>query len=164
MAKFKMQAGATLDTLTQPELDRSLTRFITSWRKETTRGVNFRRLSRFGTADASGNVRIGGTDSAVPGLGPEPGFVWSVSRLAVANLLGTAICTVSINNDDSSSLVRTGFTLANNALYHEFGGPGLILRPNDILLFTATGVTAGTPVVLTAQATEVPFNQAWELV
>lgn len=166
MAKAEIKAGATFDTLTQPELDKSLAAFKVSWRQELGRGIGFKPISRQGTADIAGAVRIGGTDSAIVGLGPDPGFVWSIPWLTVANLLTGATVTPAFwrNNDDSASLIRRGFTPVDNAIYQPFGGPGLILQPGEKLLFTCGGLTAGTVVSLTGQVTELPFNNAWTLV
>ncbi len=165
MAKVDIKAGATIDTLTQPELDKSLSRFMTSWRQEVGRGIGYRPISRVGTADASGVVRIGGTDSAQEGLGPDNGMVWSIPWLTVGNLLTGATVTPAFwrNSDDASSLIRRGFTPLDNAIHQAFGGPGLILHPGERLLFTCGGLTVGTVVSFTGQVTELPFNNAWTL-
>lgn len=165
MAKVEIKAGATLDTLTQPELDKSLSRMLTSWRSEVGRGIGYRPISRQGTADVSGVVRIGGTDSAQEGLGPDLGMVWSIPWLTVSNLLTGATVKPAFwrNSDDASSLIRRGFTPVDDAIHQTFGGPGLILHAGERLMFTCTGLTAGTVVVLTGQVTELPFNQAWTL-
>ena len=165
MAKIRIEAGATLDTLTQPELDKSLTKFLTSWRAEVMRGVGWRRFRAQGTADATGAVVIGGpTDVSDGTIGPEEGFIWSVTLVNLSNLVsaGTAIARLHVNDTEQAGMMQGNFTVANNAITQQYD-PGIILKPGDSLVAVLSSVTAGTIVTLTGQATEVPFNNAWML-
>jgi hypothetical protein len=165
MAKTVIRANATLDTLTEPELNRSLAHFMTEWRAELLRGVKFRRILRKGVADASGNLMLGGSDSRLRGLGPEEGFIWSVDFFSLYPLTtgGTAIVRLYQNTANDGDLVRGDYTPVNSAVSDNFGGRGLIMQGGSTLLLTASGLTAGTSVTLTGQATEVPFNNAYGL-
>lgn len=162
MAKIKLKAGAFIDTLTQPEIDQSLTKFLTSWRREVARGDSYRTFSRQGTADASGLLSIGGSDSSW-GLGPDESMMWAVLRVCVTGLAGTPVLRMFRNSADASQIVRGNFTVANNDASHEFGGPGCVLNPGGVLLLTGSGITAGTVVTLTGEAREIPAAMAWRL-
>jgi hypothetical protein len=166
MAKVEIKAGATLDTLTEPELDRALSKFLVSWRKEVHRGVTFRRFSRSGVVDAAGELVIGGASSSSSGLGPEESMVWGVTRVNIANLASATTGVVRLYRNDvsDSTQVKGDWTITNTSTSHHFGTPGIILRPGDALLVTGTTLTAGTTVTVAGDAIEVPFNLAWQLV
>ena len=167
MAKVVMKAGATFDTLTQPELDKSLANFLTSWRKEVVRGVTFQRFTGSGVADASGAVVIGGPASEEKPIGPAESMVWGVTRLNMAGLVTGGMAPVMrlFRNDASNTTqVKGDWTVVNEASSVHFGTPGIILRPGDALLVTGTGLTVGTTVTIAGDAIEVPFNLAWQLV
>lgn len=164
MAKFKLQAGAFIDTLTQPEIAKTLTQFITSWRLETQRGDTYRHFSATGTADASGNLVIGGSDATRSGLGPEESMVWGVSRIAVTGAAGTTpILSLFRNSADPSTIIRGSLALVNGNAYQEYGSPGLVLNPGTNILLTGTALTAGSAVTLTGDCRELPASMLWRM-
>lgn len=158
MAKFRINAGAELETLTQPELDKSLSKFTVAWIDALKTGVRFRRFIVQGTADGTGALTM-------KGVGPAESMVWSITRFNLANLAtaGTVIVQAFINGTQDGDMVKGNFTTTNNSTAHEFEGPGLVLRPGDLFLVTCSGLTASTPVTLTGNASEVPFNNAYAL-
>lgn len=166
MAEVKLVAGAKLNTLTEPELDRALSKMLTSWRNEVRRGVTFRRFIKDGVVDGTGALVIGGAASSEPGFGPQESMVWGVTRVNIANLVngGTPIVRLYRNDVSDGTMVKGDWTVVNNATSTHFGTPGIILRPGDALLVTGTGLTIGTTVTVAGDAIEVPFNLAWQLV
>lgn len=158
MPIVKIAAGNDIETLSRDELDDALTKFAVSWRREQLRGFTTRRISRQGTADAAGAIRIGGADSPTEGLGPAEGMVWSVTRLGYTNAAGTPVVALSLNGDQPSDFVRALTADVNGNHYAEYGSNALLLDSGDVLLITGTGITAGTVVTVSGAAVEVPFN------
>lgn len=162
--KTKLEAGATLDLLSKDELIEGVARGYQNWISEATRGVVQRRFSGQGTIAAT-NLSIGG--AASPGrFGPEPGFVWSVRRLAAAGItLGTDSLAIYINDANPSSLVMPrAFDASAGAGARFFDGNQLILVGGDNLLFTGTGLNATGIVTITGMALELPVSLLYRLI
>lgn len=165
MAKTKIQAGQTFDTLTQPELHETLTKAMISWRQELARGDIYRDFAAQGVVAGDGTLRIGGSDSAVAGgsLGPRPGMLWAVNRVAITNALGTPVLRWYRNANDAATFIRGNMTVVAGDGYFNFGGNELVLNSEDVLLVIGTGLTAATVVTVTGQAREVPATMGWRL-
>lgn len=157
--KFKINAGAEIDVLNKEELQETLG----SWFTEISRGVRFRQISAQGTV--SGGVwTIGGNapDNHKDPLGPSNGFLWAVTRLALAGggvVLGTDLWNVYVNEIAPSKLVQSGLT--RFAMYDV---PVLILQGGDRLAAAGAGTgVAGTDVTISGQVVEIPVQLAWQL-
>lgn len=163
MAKQKIQAGATLDTVTSKELSDALGAHLRSWVAETTVGGRFTRFSAVGTV-ASSAVSIGGASTD---LGPGPGFVWDVRRLRITSSSGTItpadIFGVFINDPGPASTVaRSDDTVASQRMWNWNGN--VVLYPGDNLLITNIGTLATTGgLTVSGQVLELPLTLAWKL-
>lgn len=102
--KFKIQAGAELDLLTKSELGEALA----DWAAEIARGVRFRSISARATV-AGGVWTIGGAnpDNRSDTLGPAPGMIWAVNRLAVSGN-GYATAGTTVTNNQISNVFAAG--------------------------------------------------------
>lgn len=164
MAKQKIQAGATIDTVTSGELKDALGAHLRSWVAETTVGGRFTRFSAFGTI-ANTAVSIGGASTD---LGPGPGFVWDVRRLRIT-AAGTAITSTDIFgvfiNDPgpAATVARSDDVNGGFRRAWEWNG-NVILYPGDNLLVTNIGALASTGgLTVSGQVLELPLTLAWKL-
>jgi len=155
--KAKIQAGAELDLLNRAEL----TEVLGAWATELTRGVKFRQFS--GAATVSGGVwTIGGpqADNRQSPLGPEPGFVWAVTRVAASGpglVAGTDLWSLYVDEVTPSKLIQSGITRGSTWTIG-----ALVLVGGGIL--TASGAGTGTgDVTLSGGAVELPAQLAWRL-
>jgi len=157
--KFTIKAGAELDILTQKELRETLD----SWMKEISRGVKFRKFSGQGVV-VGGAYLIGGqgADNDTAALGPQPGFVWAVTRLAVSGngvVPGTDLYSVYVDEITPSKLVTSGLTRGQ---IYDVGV--LVLNGGERLAITGVGTgVSGVDVTLSGQAVELPVQLAWQL-
>lgn len=157
--KFKLQAGAELDILSAPEVRQ----ILGSWFTEVTRGIKFRQFS--GRAALAGGVwTIGGnaTDNRQDVLGPEPGLLWAVTRIAVSGngfVPGTDAFSVYIDEVTPSKLIESGLTRGAR-----WDVPIVQLNGGERLTLSGVGTGVnGTDVVVSGQAVEVPAQLAWQL-
>lgn len=166
MAKQKIQAGATIDTVTHQELNDALGAHLRSWVAETAVGGRFTRFAASGTI-ASSAVSIGGS-GADRHLGPGPGFVWDVRRLRITPA-GAAINTadifgIYINDNGPASLVERSDDV-NAGFRRTWVWSGqLVLYPGDNLLVQNIGTLASTGgLTVSGQVLELPLSLAWKL-
>lgn len=153
--KFKIQAGAEIDVATRDEVRQEIAAVRSSWMAEVAKGDRFVSFSGFADITA-GEVLIGATGEAI---GPQPGFVWSVTRLALTNYDPTTDAVAIYRGDVSDS--ATVIPLMDRR--HElFSGNELVLYPGDTLQ-AAGSVTGSGRVWLTGQARELPVSLAWRL-
>lgn len=162
--KAKLQAGVELDLLTQTELREEL-QAAAAWRTEIARGVRWRKFSAQGNV-ATGVWTIGG--AATPNndkdqMGPQDGFVWSVTRVAVSGngfVAGTDLFSVFVDENTPSKLVTSGLTR-----WQPYDVGTLVLNGGEQLLLTGAGTgLAGTDVTVSGQAIELPVQLAWRMV
>ena len=156
MAKFKIQAGAEIDVLTENEMRKGLKDFAASWMAETTRGDKYRRFSTF--ADISGaEVTIGA--GAQPRIGPAEGFIWAVKRIALTNYDPSAeTLALYLNSTESSAVVHPSLVV-----YNAFDSTQLVMYPGDTLVVYGSSLSSTGRVWLTGQARELPIGLAWRL-
>lgn len=162
--KAKIEAGGTLELLTQGELRDELARAMEGWRAELGRGVKFRKFSA--QATVSGGVwSVGGGAAAAQKqtLGPAPGFMWSVTRIAVSG--------GGYNNGADDWDLFSDAAQPSNLILLNFGvgdqwEPGVIvLTGPEELVFVGRGTgIAGTDIHISGQAIEVPVQQGWRLI
>lgn len=159
--KVKLQAGAELDLFNREEMAAELDRIFAAWKAEIPRGVKWRPFSA-STVAAGGVWAIGGPGNDKDQLGPNPGFVWAVTRLAVSGngvVQGTDIWNVFMDDIAPSKLVSSGHT---RFVTYDVGV--FVLNPNGQILAqgAATGL-GGTDVTLSGQAVELPKELSWQL-
>jgi hypothetical protein len=162
--KTKFEHGAVFDMLNKDELIDGLHRGYQNWLGEVTRGITMRRFTAQGTI-ASTAVTIGGPNQDER-LGPEPGFVWSVRRLAVSNItLGTDSLAIFVNDNGPSSLIMPrAFNMTGQLGAQFFDGNQLVLNGGDQLLFTGTGLNATGIVTIAGMAMELPITMMYKLI
>lgn len=147
--KQPIQAGGQIETLTPGEFREELPRALRNWFAEVVRGVRFRPL--YGTAPAGATLTIEIN-------GPDEGFMWSVTRLAVDGLgAATEFVSVYRNEVSPSTLIHPELRTV------EFiTSPSLVLQPGEKLIIVGSALAAG-PYVVTAAVKEVPVSMAWLL-
>ena len=160
--KVKLQAGAEMDLLTREEVRAEL-QAHGAWRGEIARGVKFRDFSGQGTV--TGAVwSIGGDtpNNDKDPLGPQAGFVWAVTRIAVSGngfVPGTDLFSVYKDSISATKLIVSGLTRGTT-----WDVPTLVLNSNQVLALTGAGTgLTGTDVFVSGQAVELPVQLAWQL-
>lgn len=162
MAQVEIKAGAKFDILTEPELRAHTAGLVAGWMTEIARGIKFRRAAGQ-TNVAAGVWSIGDPEDKQDTLAPRPGFLWSVTNIAVAGngyKLGTD--TFGVNLGQVSSLT----TVATGILRDRQWSPGaLVVNPTDTISVSGVGTAAGpgTDVAVTLLVIEVPIQLAWQL-
>lgn len=163
MAVFKINAGVDVEVATPAEVREIAAGMLNGWREELRRGVKFRKAGgqTNRVAGASGAWSIGEPAHAHDAMGPDPGFIWSVTNIAVAGggfVPGTD--TFSIFNGAASTLtvVGTGFTRQA-----QFDVGALVVNSGDWITLTGVGTgTGGTDIGVTILLAEVPVQLAWQ--
>lgn len=143
MAKTKLNANNTIDTLTQDELRVHLDKTVKDWFQEEARGFTTAPIITIGTP------AIGALALPAPGankIGPAAGYAWRVDRLTATGLASGDTITVS-----RDATVIDVLTFAKATIYP---GKGLMLRAGQNLNFAGTGLTATGQVTITGDATE----------
>lgn len=152
--KVKIQAGAEFDTATPAEIRKELDSVRTSWMAEVAKGDHFVRFSAFGDV-AGGALLIGDKED----IGPQPGFVWSIKRIAVSSPFAEATDTLDLFQGAASN---SSLIVPKLGRFTTFTSNSLVLYPGDGLVFS--GAVAGPGRVwVTGQAREVPMSLAWRL-
>jgi hypothetical protein len=162
--KFKLSAGAEIDTMTAQEFRQELA----SWFGESVKGARPIRFSAQGTITGNA-VTVGGLDATANSgrTGPEAGYVWDVRRVAVSGLTNASDPTsLFVNANDALHLILPAFTGVSGAIgYHDWPKGANMLMPNDRLVCASTGSIAATGIVtLVGMAWELPIGQLWRMV
>jgi hypothetical protein len=145
--KFKLTAGADVDILTRQELGEELDRSAGAWRTELSRNVKFPRFSAQAIV-AGGVWSIDPSQTSVGKLGPRPGFLWSIMRLAVTGggiVVGTDVWRVFLNEASSSQFVDSSLRGMR------FDAGALVLRDGDNLFINGVGTGGATDVTVTGR-------------
>lgn len=165
--KFKIEAGAELDLISRGELREELAIATGAWREEISRGVKWRKFSAqgvVGTPNPAGTwlIGAGAPNNSKDTLGPDVGFVWAVTRIAVSGngfVPGTDLFSVYVDEISPSRLVISGLTRGNTWDVGTF-----VLHSGEALALSGAGTgVAGTDVTVSGQAVEVPAQLAWQL-
>lgn len=165
--KAKLEAGMTLDFLTREEVREELREFAKAWKQEIARGVRFVKFSVATVRAVPANTwQVGGDtgNNDKDQLGPQPGFLWAVTRIKVS---GNAYNTtgddfqVFIDERTPSKFVDQQFGPGDF-----YDVPKLVLNGGETLLIrgTATVVATENDVVVAGAAVEVPVQLAHLLV
>lgn len=155
--KFKINAGVEVDVLSEPEMRK----IFADWMVEIRRGVKFRKAG--GQTNVAGGVwSIGDPGHGHDAMGPQPGFLWSVTNIAVAgNGFVEGTDTFSVFNGAASTLtvVATGLTRQIS-----FNPGSFVVASGDWVALTGVGTGAsGIDVGVTLLVAEVPEQLAWQL-
>lgn len=152
--KFKVNAGVDIEVATPREVRDIVDSVRTSWTAEVAKGDRFVRFSAYGDVAAAGVV-IGGSGEPI---GPQPGFVWSVRRIALTNYSPTTDDLALYHGDVSDSAVVIPH-LESDEFFPE---ASLVLYPGDSLIVSGDHAGSGR-VWLAGQARELPISLAWRL-
>jgi hypothetical protein len=146
--KVEIQAGAKMDIVTPAEMHAALRGFMA----ELVRSKKYRRAGGQATA-AGGAWSIPGQAN---GMGPMPGFTWSVTNIAVqggAYTLGTDTFNVYFDANSGLAVVNTGVSRVD-----KYNPGALVLNPGDSLFVQGTAAGAGTDVGVTLLVIEEPVQ------
>lgn len=158
MARYKIDAGKEIETVTPAELRGELS----AWMVDAAKGLRIVGIQAQGTANATtGAVRVGGHVTLGGGkLGPRVGFVWAVQRLAVRIGDAPAAYSLYVNASNPQNLVRDVSGAANG--YCGFGKSELVLLQDDALVISGVGA-ASDNVFITGSAIEAPVGLLYKL-
>lgn len=145
MPKVKLDVGATVDFLSQDELEQSLSKAAREAQvseRQRLAGIKYMRAPRVqgtvynGTINGS-STAVAGTNSSLggPPWGPQQGYVWTVRRIAIGGLAnaGTSACDyvgVYRNNINSPPVA----VISANTPNQNFTAMGCVLVGGDCLL------------------------------
>jgi len=149
--KTKLEAGMWLDLLTRDEV----AAVLKGWQAELVRGVTFRTLPL--RTDQAGGFWT------MPPAAPAAGFVWSLTRIAVAgNAIVGANDAFSVYFDEiaPSQIIGSGF------IRQTTWDPGVLVvnGPRQIIVTGAATGVAGTDVFAALSVVELPVQLAWQLI
>ena len=148
MPKAEMRAGQEIETLSQAELEKVLTKQTTTWFQEQARGFTTARFADTGTPD-TGAIQIPATDDMV--FGPDQGFAWAVQRITAAGLADDDVLLVYRNTVSDLNLV--GFIEATRSFAP--GSKGCILRGGEKLIIVGASLAAAADVSVNGEALQV---------
>lgn len=158
--KFEIVGGAKVDLLSRDELKEELATFARAWKDEIRRGVKYRKFSA--QTNVSGGVWLLGGDAPEDNnnaLGPEPGFVWSITRIAIN---GNGFDPTSDDWQMYTDAVQPSkFILTNFGFGDQWDTGVIVLYGPERLAFRGVGTgVGGTDIHMTGQAVEVPVQLA----
>lgn len=156
MPKIALKAGAELDILSPDELRQELAKDF-AWREiAQLRGLKHMRLPEYLTGKASSNAISLGVDKGTTAVGPDLGYVWSISRLVVTGLQsGASPDTVNIYKNVASGPIF--WTFDGNHFGATFGKLQLTMYPGETLALASSGTFNSTAqVTLSGEVIEVP--------
>lgn len=150
--KMKLTANAEIDLMNADEL----AHVLRSWQKEITTGVRFRQFA--GQATVAGGV----WSMTNQQLGPDPGMVWAVTRVAIGGngiTVGTDLFNAYVGEVSPSKLIESGISRGARWIL-----PTVVLNGPEQLVFQGAGTNgAGTDVTISGAAIELPQQLAWQL-
>jgi hypothetical protein len=161
MSRVRLTAGAELDTLNQHELHQTLRAALKEWMVDVAKGATPIRISAHGTAGTTGLATLGGETTLQGGkLGPDPGFWWAVTRLALRVDSQPGAGSVYLNRRSEQTVVRDITADCNG--YVAFGEKELMIAGGETLVVSASSLTPGSTVYVTGAAIEFPVSLLWK--
>lgn len=163
MPKVSLKAGAEIDVLSKDELNDSLMHYFSAQQVARLRGIKHMRLPELLTGKASGSAISLGVEKGQPAVGPELGYVWSISRLVVTGLQsGATPDTVNIYKNSASGPIF--WTFDGNHFGATFGKLQLTLYGGETLALANSGTFNSTSqITLSGEVIEVPAELAGKL-
>ncbi len=156
MAKFKLNAGAEIDFLTQAEMDHSLTTAFHDYEAARLSGIKPIRFMDQGTV-ASNAVTIGDPSTGSTGgflVGPNEGYVWSIRHLVVEGLTASATTPDIVNIYRANRII---WQLNGNQFAQTWGRGEILFYGSEALAVKNSGNLASTGVIIMhGLAEEVP--------
>jgi hypothetical protein len=154
MPKFQITPGASMETLSQEELDTTLSKHLRAWQIAARQGKEYKRFIGSANSDATGalDLRHGGDNI----MGPDQSFVWSVKSVTFVGLLVNQFVSLFVNGDPVCDItlpvVGTGVGTYG---YAKFGSNELVLNGGDTLRVVGAGLTASSPFRVFGRAAQV---------
>lgn len=151
-----INAGVKVDFANRAEVRAEMDAALAAWSTEIRRGVRFRRFI--------GNVAQGATWSIAPdgrdSIGPDEGFVWSVTRVALGGAItfGTDVWSIFVNEAGPSGLITS-----STARRELFDVGVNVLNGGDRLIVAGASTAVGAQINITGSAIELPEQLAWQL-
>lgn len=150
MAKYRINANAEIDLLSQHELSQALDRQTRDWFQEEARGFS---TARFASISTVSNSAVTFPPTGGDTIGPDQGFAWAVQRLSVKGLKTNDELLVYRNAISDLNYIDT-VTATTPRL--SFGSKGLILRGEEKLILTGSSLAATGDIVINGESIEVP--------
>lgn len=162
MATFKLQAGATIETLTKHEMGQALAEHEAA-RRTDARAFKWMRLPEGLIGKATGGQLSLGLAAGETRIGPAQGYIWSVSRLVVDGLTSGATPDVVnlYRNDNTAGPPLWQFN--GNSFGYTWGKMQMTLLSGDSLTLVNVGTfTAAGQIRLSGELWELPAERAYE--
>lgn len=160
--KFSLKGGAEIEVATPGEVKELLSADRQAWQSELARGVDWRDISAQGAKSGA----LWSLDANTPNnnkddIGPNPGFVWCVTRLYVSGsgvIAGTDIFSVFTDEASATKLVASGMTRGK-----EWDVGVFVLHGGKTLALSGAATGAGTDIWVAGQAVQMPRQLLWQL-
>jgi hypothetical protein len=164
MATFKLRAGADIETLTHGEMRDALAEHRREQRADA-RGFKWMRLPEFLIGKAAGGQLSLGLAAGETRVGPNQGYVWSLSRLVVDGLTsGATPDVVNLYRNDNTTGPPLWQFNGNNFAY-TFGKMQVTLLSGDSLTLVNVGTfTATGQIRITGELWELPSERIFEFI
>lgn len=158
MATAKLRAGEEIDVLTAPELEKHLNAQTREYFQEQARGVSTFHIQDSATVSGAA---VTFPPSGSVGYGPDPGFAWAITRLAVNNLSTNDVIKVFWDSAAAPGNFVAQLTAAAPVLF--IGSKNLILRGGRRLVLSGTGLAATGALFLTGEGMEIAETDVYKL-
>lgn len=155
MPKVKFQVGAEFDVLSKDELDKSLESSVHKFAKLLSSGVGFGKAfySNINSAAANNSPALPTTPTYaggyifLGGVGPEPGYMWSIKNITYLNFptTGADLLINGYSNGDIAYALVNGANANGTTI---IGSNGLIVQSGNDLYLGFRGTVTNAAVVV----------------
>lgn len=159
MAKVKLELNAVLDLLNRDELAAELAK-AGQWQRETAQGLRHLDLPRLKGTPSGGNLTLdGGQTEGQAYCGPQQGFYWKVERVSVDGLAAGDQVKLWKGGPNTRFVAWIAFQPG----VWQPSGPALVLKADDFLSITGSGLAATGQITVTGECVSVPGPLMWKL-
>jgi hypothetical protein len=163
MPKVHLQGGMLLEIPNREENRADVASVMDERLLVQARGMKWMRLPQI-TGTASGNVLTLDESHGAPVVGPEQGYAWSLLRIVVDGMTGTATPDV-LNMYRNSTGTAPLWQFNGNNFGYTFPRLSLVLMGGDTLKFASTGTFAATGTIrVSGELIETPAEMLWKLI
>lgn len=157
MAKYQFKANSFFESMTQDEMQESLSTSQKNWFQEMARGLKHFRIQPSSVAISAGAATL--PNPAFP-IGPRDGFIWEVTRISVVGLSGSDVAKIYINTVNDMNFVNQVSAGSPTAI---FGEKSFVLHPGDTIIITGSSLSATGNLTVTGEAVEVAAIDIWKI-
>jgi hypothetical protein len=156
--KTRLELRAEIDLLNKDELEDALHKH-SAWERQAAFGLKHMDIPKMTGTPNGGALALGGDQPDQQPVGPRSGWVWGVKRISVDGL------STSGTPDVVKLYKGARFVCFISASpgYVTFGKGQLVLRDQDYLRITGTGLAATGQVEVYGEADNVPAVMAWKI-